>query len=317
MKHHFLTGVYRDFDPSRIRRETRSGFWGLEVSMLRSIGEAYRLTDFAWSSGLRIGIHYPLVEDPSSVNCPHAMIASANRSVRERALAAVEKELRLAKDLGSPYLIVHYPKPAVLDDRLDWSDWRFARKGETIPANSTCEEEQIEIASHVLALLSALSTEVGVKIVIEHDILHAWHYLRLFPKLLGENPNLGFCIDSGRLHLQEHTDPGFSARAFLEAVSAYISNVHLWTVQLGQNKMGGHHPVLPSLTAEEGWADIGGLLSFLAEVSSSKTATTPGVQPELFVTFEHRADLVTGEDLAICYSWVGRSLGTPNQVDAI
>ena len=146
-----------------------------------------------------------------------------------------------------------------------------------------------------------MARESPVRLVIEHDILDAIHYepmddRALLPRLFEQFPNLGLCVDTGRVHLQEVTDPRFDAVRFTSMMLPYITNVHLWTVHVGTNRLGGHHPVLPSLRKEDGWGDMAGLLWVLASLQHTH------------VLFEHNADVLAAGQLDECYSWVASAL---------
>lgn len=94
----------------------------------------------------------------------------------------------------------------------------------------------------------------------------------------------------------QHTDPGFDALRFIERMSPYITNVHLWTVRLGENRQGGHHPILPDLHPKDGWGDNAAYLRALSRIESAT------------VMFEHRSDLITIAQLDTCYQWVEEML---------
>jgi hypothetical protein len=149
--------------------------------------------------------------------------------------------------------------------------------------------------------LTEIARGSRVKVIVEHDILSTVHYhpgneSALLFRLLSRYPGLGFCVDLGRLHLLEVTDPEFNAARFLQCALPHITNVHVWTVQPRTNKYGGHIPVHPDLRKEDGWGDMAGFLSTLSSLASA------------YVMYEHRADLVTPQRLDETYAWVASML---------
>ncbi|MEW6524754.1 MAG: hypothetical protein AB1445_14630 [Bacillota bacterium] len=294
MKARFMVGVYGTFCPHQLENVLRPYFAGLEVSWLSSTQQAGAAAAYAAQRGLTLGIHFPLVRTTSG---RHPRLTSPDPGERDAALAAVGVALREATGLGASYLVVHFPKPALLKGGLDWSDWRFTQEDEATSAEGVRWEAQAGLASQVFSGLDRMSQATGIRVVVEHDILHPEYYRRLLPWVLAAYPGVGFCVDTGRLHLLEVTDPGFSATEFLVQVKKHVTNVHLWTVRAGTNvASGGHHPLLPRLDRAPGWGDMGSYLRILASV------------PEAYVVFEHDPGLVTPEELDQCYDWVRRSL---------
>jgi len=295
-----LTGVYGTFEPERVIRETRAGFWGLELGMLRSLSQAHAAVEFAKAQGLGLGIHAPLYASPKGSQpeggFPHPFITSPDADIRQHAFAIVDNELRQARDLGASYVIIHYPKPAVLDPIIDWSDWRFVQPDEYVWEGSCPYILDRGSNEAVFSRLVELSAMSGVQLVLEHDIMHPWHW-ELLPELFASHSSLGFCLDTGRLHLQQHADARFDSMEFILRMLPYTTNIHLWTVKLGTNKLGGHHPVLPSLSPADGWADIQSMLHLLSSAGS------------VYVLFEHRADAVSNAELDECYRWTKKLLG--------
>ncbi len=286
-----IVGIYGTFRREKLIRELKPGFAGVEVSCLPSLEEAKQVAAFAEDNGLQFGVHFPLVKGRYEGIPLHPYITGRHEE-RLLAFSAIEQDMRDAKELGASYLLLHFPKPALLEPGLDWSDWRFPDQGEAIWASDYNIVDERALAFSAFARLFKLSKEIGLSIVLEHDITHPVHYQQILPELFAAFPGIGFCIDTGRLHMQEHTDPGFSAIEFINRMLPYITNVHLWTVRLGQNKAGGHHPLLPELKPEEGWGDMAAYLSVLSGVEQAS------------VLFEHRADLVSADDLDRCYQWV-------------
>jgi sugar phosphate isomerase/epimerase len=289
-------------DRQRFEREFRPGFAGAEICYLSSWDEAVASVEYLKERGLCFGIHFPLVRNRYDGVGVHPMIVDANEPRREHDLLIIGQALREAAELGADYLLVHYPKPAVLDTALDWSDWRFPQPGEALPSDQVDLTAYESIARATFVRLGELAATAGVRLVLEHDILHPLFYRSLLRELFaeqGRQPGLGLCIDTGRLHLQESTDPGFSGVALIEALRPWITNVHLWTARVGENRLGGHHPLLPELQKANGWGPMAEYLDALATV------------PEATVLFEHRSALVTPQQLDECYDWVRRRLQGP------
>ncbi len=296
MRPKYLIGIHGQFDQAKFERDWRPWFTGVEVSSLSSWAEVAKTVAFVKERGIEFGIHFPLVKGRYGELDPHPLISSFDLGVRSASLQAVRTALREAKDLGAQYLLIHFPKPAIIQSDLDWSDWRFVQKGEAITDEHLVPTEVERAANVSFAQLDKLSQEAGVRLVLEMDILHAWFYQGLIRRLYESHSGLGLCLDTGRLHLQHATDPSFDIVAFVRLLSPWLTNLHLWTVCIGHNKKGGHHPLLPELSVEDGWGPMAELLEAAATAH------------EAYVLFEHRSDLISADDLERCYQWIASSL---------
>lgn len=299
MNPRLMTGIHGRFDPARFERESRAGFWGAEISCLRSPEEAAAAVSYLKERRLHFGIHFPLVEGRPEGTQLHALVSALDERRREHDLAAVAASLREAGELGADYLLIHFPKPALLAATLDWRDWRFAQAGEALPDDTVDLAVCERVARDSFARLAELARAAGIRLVLENEILHPLFYQSLLRDLYagqGDGARLGLCLDTGRLHLLEATDPSFSGLALIKALRPWLTNLHLWTVRVGENKSGGHHPLLPGLAPADGWGPMAAYLDAFAAV------------PDAAVLFEHRSDLVTPQQLDECYDWVNRRL---------
>ena len=302
MQAKFMTGIYGAFNRAKTTREMRPGFHGFEVSCLQGTGEAKEVTDYACGNGLAMGVHFPLIRDAYPAVGLHPWLTSRDEHIRRAGFEAINRDLDAANAIGAEYLVVHYPKPAVIDCNLSWIDWRFVQQGEAIDERTTSPAEQEDLSLAAFDRLSQLASQSRVRLAIEHDVLNFMHYgplnggAALLPRLFRQHPDLGLCVDTGRLHLLESTDTDFDALGFTSLMLPYITNVHLWTAKLGTNRFGGHHPLHPNLKEADGWGNMRGLLQILASLGNA------------YVMFEHRADLITAKQLDECYSWVATEL---------
>jgi hypothetical protein len=89
----------------------------------------------------------------------------------------------------------------------------------------------------------------------------------------------------------------FDPADILRRFSKYAEEIHLSNAKVTNCVEYAHYPVLPSLKPSEGWADIESYLKIIRENN-----------PNIKVMFEHRSDLISDEELEICYSWVNKLL---------
>ncbi|KIL39459.1 hypothetical protein SD70_20040 [Gordoniibacillus kamchatkensis] len=289
----FLIGMYGGFDESKFARDWRGGFYGIEACLFGSEDDVGRLAAAARSGGFRIGVHFPLRAGRSKVR--DALFLARDGAVRGEAYAYMRQELENIASLGPEYVLFHYPKPVIMDDRVDWSLWRFADPSEHVPESGYPLELLQELTEELFAWLSAKGEAHRFTPILEFDALNRYVYGHDFlERLLQKYSRIRLCLDTGRLHLQQCLDPHFDAERVLETYGRFADSVHLWNVQVqgGEVRM-NHYPALPRFDPADGWAPVERYLRIVKERS-------PGVK----IVFEHRSDLVTDEQLESCYAWV-------------
>ncbi|WP_337926661.1 hypothetical protein [Paenibacillus caui] len=115
------------------------------------------------------------------------------------------------------YVLFHYPKPVILDDRVDWSKWRFADRKEYVYESNFSVNEFLEHSEYLFQWLSLKSDEHNFIPVLEFDALNKYIYQTdLLEELLNKYRKIKLCLDTGRLYLQEKVDPFFSSRQLIK-----------------------------------------------------------------------------------------------------
>jgi hypothetical protein len=111
--------------------------------------------------------------------------------------------LRLPK--WNPYcILLHYPKPVILDDNVDWSSWRFYDDTEYYYESEISYEYFEEKSRNFFKILSKQGKKYKFTPVLELDGLNRYIYgTDLLENLLDEYPNIKLCLDFGRIHIQE------------------------------------------------------------------------------------------------------------------
>ena len=130
--------------------------------------------------------------------------------------------------------------------------------------------------------------------VIELDAIPTYIYeTDMLIQLLEKYPNIRLCMDIGRLHLQHMIDENFNSFKFLESVVHYVSEIHLWNIQVADKLYNSHHPALPTLEPSKGWADIEKYFAILSKANTKHK-----------ILFEHRSDVISDSELEECYEWI-------------
>jgi hypothetical protein len=181
-----------------------------------------------------------------------------------------------------------------LDDRVDWSRWRFGDSSEYVYESCYAYEDLKEKSEYLFRWLTEKSEEYEFTPVLELDALNKYIYESTFlDELLQEYPKVKLCLDTGRLHYQAAIDPNFHAEDIIRRFAKYTEVVHLWNVKVTDKVEYNHYPVLPWLDPAEGWGPIGRYLEIIREENKN-----------CLMMFEHRSDMLTDEELDECYKWV-------------
>ncbi|MDR6549923.1 sugar phosphate isomerase/epimerase [Paenibacillus qinlingensis] len=292
MRNRFLIGQYGCFDESKMQRDFRKGFFGIEACLFETEEDRHRLILASQRNHFQVGIHFPLRPHVSKMR--DALFLANSPEMRESSYAWVQSELEYLASMNPTYILFHYPKPVVLDDRVDWRTWRFSDKSEYMSETEMTLTELIERTEVLFQWLTMKSETYGFIPVLEFDALNRYIYETDFlEELLGKYPHIKVCLDTARLYLQEKLDPYFDARKVIHKFARFAYSIHLSTVQIKDSTTNSRHPVLPELDQRDGWAPIEDYLAIITEQND-----------QVMIMFEHRSDLISEDQLNQCYDWV-------------
>jgi hypothetical protein len=292
----FMIGQYGRYDYEKHKRDFRENFYGIEACLFETNEDIENLIVEAQNNSFKVGIHYPLRSGITALRDPQFL--SLADDTRWDAFRLIEEELKFLVKIKPEYVLFHYPKPVILDESVDWSNWRFAHSSEYIFEAQYSFGFFREKSEHLFKWLTKKSLEYNFTPVLELDALNRYIYDSNFlEELLNKYPKVKLCLDTGRLHLQDKLDKSFSAVDIIERFAAYAEVVHLWNVRVTDNLEKSHHPVLPNLKAEEGWAPIEQYISIIKKKN-----------PSCKIMFEHQSDRISDEELNQCYRWVEQLL---------
>lgn len=288
----FMIGQYGNFDTEKQARDFRKDFFGVEACMLTGKQCTDKLMNSAHDGNFSICVHFPLRSGGWRLRDPQFL--SLDEEVCRNSYEYMEREFEFLKSIKPHYILLHYPKPVILDESVNWSNWRFADDTEYYFEKNYSFGLFSEKSEELFEWLSDISMKNGFIPVLEFDALNRYVYGTDFlEKLLDKYNRIRICLDIGRLHLQDKSDHNFDSFATVRKFARYAEVVHLWNVKANTNLKHSHFPALPGLPPEEGWADIARYLKTISEENKS-----------FKVMFEHRSDLITAEELEDCYNWI-------------
>lgn len=291
----FMIGQYGGFDQQKFQRDFKRGFYGVEACLFQSEQDIAHLLEAAKENEFHIGIHYPFRARNEAIR--DALFMAKDEPLHQKAFDEIQREWEYLAAIKPAYILFHYPKPVILDDRVNWDRWRFTDKSEYTFELEYSYELFAERSLSLFQWLQAKSREYDIVPVLEFDALNRYIYETDFlEKSLDTYDRIKLCLDTARLHLQDTIDPHFHAKQTIKRYAKYVNILHLSNVRVQERAERNHHPVLPELRTEEGWAPIEEYLTLIARENR-----------EVKILFEHRSEWISDEQLDRCYEWV-RSL---------
>lgn len=290
----FMIGHYGVFSSEKQERDFKKNFWGVEACLLQNEEEVEKLMETKKKNDFHIGIHFPLRSGVWSHRDPQYL--SLNADTYKASYDYMNKELDYAIKIFPSYVLIHYPKPVVLDPRVDWHGWgwRFSHPTEFICASDFDKESFLKKSRNFFHWFSHAAKKYDFEPIIELDAIPPYLYEQnLLSVLLEEYPMIKVCADIGRLHLQDKIDCNFDPFAFLKSIKRHVTQVHLWNIKVADKVEYSHYPALPNLIVEDGWADIEKYFNILKQCP---------VKPRIL--FEHDSSQISKSDLESCYEWV-------------
>ncbi len=294
----FMIGQYGSFDEDKYVRDFQPGFYGIEACLFNQEGDIDRLFEESRKGSFQVGVHFPLRAGMSKLR--DALVLSSDEDTRLQAYDLIQRELDFLSPLAPSYVLFHYPKPVILDDRVDWSQWRFNDRSEYEYESLYPIHEFQEKSDVFLEWLSNTGKEYGFTPVLEFDALNAYVYANDYlTRSLEKHDNIRLCLDTARLYIQDRIDPRLDSRSVIAQYAKFAATVHLSNVRITDDNriVQSRYPVLPTHNPNDGWAPIEEYLRIIARENNA-----------VKIMFEHRSDLVSDEELLECYRWVDRVL---------
>ncbi|MEC0227265.1 sugar phosphate isomerase/epimerase [Paenibacillus alba] len=294
----FMIGQYGTFDYRKFYRDFKEGFYGIEACLFRQEKDIANLMKEAGKSGFRVGVHFPLRAGISKLR--DAQFLNLDEEISSQSLATIQQELNFLSALQPVYVLFHYPKPVILDDRVDWSPWRFEDRSEYEYESKYTFEVFKEKSEPLFEWLTDRGREYEFSPILEFDALNAYIYKDDYLEgLLKKYPSIKLCLDTARLFLQDRIDPFFDAKLVIQKYAKFTETVHLSNIQIADNHtiIKSRIPVLPNQHPNEGWAPIEEYLNIINKENKN-----------VEIMFEHRSEYVSDEELEECYAWVAKLL---------
>lgn len=294
----FLIGHFDSYNEYKQNRDFRDDFYGVEVCLIKNIEDINTIKTLSEDRHFNIGIHFPLRANQWTHRDPQYL--SKNYNTRLSSLQYMNSEIEFASSINPKYILLHYPKPVILDDSVNWMNWKFADDTEYYFESVYDENIFKEKSEEFFRWFSAKGSLYDFIPIIELDALNKYLYDTDFlEKMLDTYSNIRICLDTARLHQQDTLDPNFDGVGIASRFAKYTSLIHVANVQVKDKILNGHYPVLPELKIEDGWADIE---AYLKAITNNNK--------DVRILFEHRSDLINDEQLESCYSWVKSIVNT-------
>ena len=288
----YFIGMHCRFDDTKYNRDFSSEFSGIEFCNFTDEKEIQRMVEIAKKDNFKMGIHFPLRKTSYKYRDP--LLLSLDESEVLEAFIAVENEIKYASEIGAEYLLIHFPKPMIINEKLSWDKCNFSHKNEVIGEESYGFEMFADKCKYTLKRLSELSRKYKIQIVLEIEMLNKYLYQgSLLISLLEEYSDIKLCLDSARIHVLSKIDKDFDQKKFIKDMAKYTYLLHISNIKVTDIIEYGHHPALIDLNTQDGWGNVG---EFLEIISSQNK--------DIKVLFEHRSETLTENELRDCYNWI-------------
>jgi len=286
----YLIGMHNIFDENKYNTDYKEWFYGIEFCNLNE-EQINKVLHQQERKHFRIGIHFPLIKTDYLKRDP--LIFSKDAEEAKMARAAVEREMAYAERIRARYMLIHFPKPMILNHNLSWDKCKF-HDYEHIDENEYSFEVFKQRCEEVFNWLDKLIEKYRVPIILELEVINKYLYQgNLLKDLLEEHRSIKLCLDTARLHVLDEIDNEFNLDEFILKYVPYVELLHISNIQVGEKIENRHYPALESLCVNEGWADIKNILKIISQKNK-----------ELMVLFEHRSDLISRSQLDQCYEWI-------------
>lgn len=120
----FLIGQHNRYNEDKQKRDFRGDFFGVEVCQMESEKDIDTLLTVSREEGFGLGIHFPLRAHQWRLRDPQYLSKLVN--TKDESFEYMDKEFKYSTKVDPHYILIHYPKPVIIDDNVDWSNWRFA-----------------------------------------------------------------------------------------------------------------------------------------------------------------------------------------------
>ncbi|MDT8715995.1 sugar phosphate isomerase/epimerase [Clostridium sp. 19966] len=290
----FMIGMDGKYNFQKFKRDFRKGFYGVQVCQFVDEAQIDILCREAEQNSFKIGIHFPLRSGIARFRDPQFF--SLDKAVRKKAYEYMEEEFRYIenKQINPAYVLIHYPKPVIIKEAFDMTNWRFADKSEYVYEKDYSFDRFKSDSEALFKWLSEKSIQYKFTPVLEFDALNKYVQQDNFlENLLDKYQSIKICLDTGRLHLQHKIDNEFDEINIIKRFAKYTKVIHLWNVKVNGNLENSHFPALPSLKVEEGWGPIEEYMKIIKQECSNA-----------LIMFEHKSEIITEEELNQCYSWI-------------
>ncbi|SHI46338.1 hypothetical protein [Lutispora thermophila] len=187
-----MIGQFGRYNEEKQLRDFRSDFYGVEACLLEDDADIERLIKKAEHDNFKIGVHFPFKTGGWRLRDPQYL--SKNEEIKRSSYEYIEDQISLLKNINIAHLLFHYPKPVLLDERVDWSNWRFADDTEYYWESEYPYEDFKSNSEEFFNWLNDISIRHNFTPVLEFDAVNKYMYESdLVESLLEKYPRIKLC----------------------------------------------------------------------------------------------------------------------------
>lgn len=285
-KRRLQVGMWEQFSLEKWDRWKADSISGMEICSFASEDDLQSFKEWSVRNKISFGIHTPVL-NTSGYKLPR--LTSILPMERQGAWKLAEEEVITASRYNADYILFHFPFPALLPSINNTRFARLTSKNERYDPQQCSKSEFKEISLEVFEKLCELQEKHRQRIVLEHDFFG--DYADVVIERFMQFPELKLVLDTARLDIGYRAFGNYDPYKLLDSLAPYVYLVHYSNVRYEDDGFHNHMPDLPEYEEDRRYGDSFAYLKYLAARNHS-----------FHVTFEHKADLVTRNQLLEIYN---------------
>lgn len=284
--------MWNEFSMDSWNRWKAKEISGIEICGYKDLSSLEKVSEWCEDNEISLGIHSPVF---SSKNNDLPWLTSANQQIREAAWQDAEQQIRVAACTHADYLLFHYPYPSLLAADMAIPFPALLKKGTHEYISPQKKWEWQGITHRLFDQLAEWERLYNVRIVLELDFFaYGGEFL---VEMLEEYPEVQLVLDTARWDIARRAFGLQDTDELLKALAPYVYLVHYSNVRYRGLEYDNHLPDLPEYDRDSAYGNSFAYLQTLATVNDW-----------FHVTFEHKADSISREQLDSIYGRVAQLL---------
>lgn len=287
MNRRLQIGMWESFDLEKWNRWQIDRIAGMEISMFENVHSLVTTKEWCEENDISLGVHAPVLRTETN-ELPR--LTSRDKQEQAAAWAEAEKQIALAAHLQVDYVLFHYPYPSLFPSELQLPFHSLLRRFNDHEWEYVDGKEWREHTDRLFDQLCEWQSTFKLRIVLELDFFA--QNGEVIVEAFARYPDLQLVFDTSRWDINRRATgmKKSDSDGLLKALAPYVYLVHYSNVRYRGLEYDNHLPDLPEYGDDPDYGDSFAYLQALALIND-----------RFHVTFEHKADSITREQLLSIY----------------